>query len=269
MRNTVFILPLFVIFSCTTISEEKDIHLIADFDSKTIDTTGEYMVLHSLWDNEFAQIVPDPDNPELPNNVFMWEKSPEGQLWGGFILRLYDDQGIDLTTWEKLKFRIRSTESFSTVSVKLQKPHEIGVFNGEATIDGKANIWNDIEIDLTGIIAPHNNPSYFMFFPGGGEDINTRFYIDDIRLERPKLIAVSEIALKSGELQLQKGEFLQLSPTFLPKDATNTILAKWKSLNDDVVLVSSTGLIAVVGKGEALVTVEVAGVEASIKIVSE
>lgn len=250
-------------------SQENDVHLVLDFDGKTIDSVGEYIELHSVWDSENAGIVGDPGFPDKSNKVFMWTKNPEGQLWGGFIFRLFDERGIDLTTWENLKFRIRGTKPFNKISVKLQKPNEIGVFHSEIQIDGFPNTWHDIDIKLTDIIAPHNNPGYFMIFPAGGEDIHGIFYLDDLRFERPKLIPVADIIFNDRQLQLKKGDIRQLSPTFLPEDATNIKLVKWKSLNEDVVLVSSKGLISVVGKGEAEIKVDVAGVESSVKIFSE
>jgi hypothetical protein len=191
-------------------------------------------------------------------------------LYGGFIFGLYNKNGIDLTTWEYLAFRIRSTKDFDGVIVKLQKPGDIGVFYAHAELEGKANIWHDVKIELVDIVpAPDNNPSLFIIMPSGGDDIHARFCFDDLMFIRPKLIPVSDIVFDEKQLQLRKGDILQLNHTFLPGNATNINLARWKSSNEKVVLVSSKGLIAVVGKGETIVSVDVAGVESSIKIISK
>jgi len=256
-------------FSIKSISQEKDVFLILDFDKKTIDSHDNYIAEYWGWDTEKIAIVADPADPDQINKVLTWEKCIAGQLYGGFVFLMSDEKGIDFTTWEYLAFRLRGSKPFNGVTFKFLKPYEIYVIDGEVNFDGKAEIWHDVKIDIRNVKHPHNNPVLFMIFPAGGEEINAQFWFDDFRLEREKLIPVTEIRFDKSVLSLKKGSILQLEPQFEPLDATNANLVNWKSLNEEVVLVSSRGLISLVGKGDAIVTVNVAGVESSVRVISE
>lgn len=269
MKSFLLIILTLIALSLDSISQEKDVFLILDFDRKTIDGDNTTVSEYWGWDTENIAIAADPDDISKTNKVFTWEKCTASQLHGGFVFVMSDGNAIDFTSWEHMAFRIRSSKPFNGVTYKFLKQHEIYVIDGEVNFDGNAETWHDVKIDISQVKPPHNNPVMLLIFPAGGEEINAQFWLDDLKLERNRLIPVSKISFNNSVLLLEKGAILQLNPKTEPKDANNLHLASWKSSNEDVVLVSSRGLISVVGKGEAIVTVDIAGVESSVHIISE
>ena len=93
----------------------------------------------------------------------------------------------------------------------------------------------------------------------GSTDIASNF-VEILPMDHSAEVYVTGITLSRQSIEIDKGETASLAATVTPSDA-NYKTYSWSSSNDNVVTVSSSGVLTAVGVGEATVTATTHGVD--------
>lgn len=137
-----------------------------------------------------------------------------------------------------------TTESTWTVSVSSDGSDWTTVGDGQSATSMSKGVWVEVTRDLSNYSNVYVKIAY-----AGSTAVRA---IDDIIISPVK--SVEGVSLNKSTTTIEIGDTELLTAIFDPVDATNQVVS-WKSSDDDVATVSSTGLVTAVAKGAATITV--------------
>lgn len=129
------------------------------------------------------------------------------------------------------------------------------------TTDTTAVIWESSNSDVATVVD-----GKIKALGAGVTTITVRVgnFSDSITVE--VIVPIESIELNAESLNLNRGEDFDAVSTILPVDTTDKTLVSWTSSNSSVASVDQNGHIVAVGYGDAVITAEVSGHKAEIKV---
>lgn len=156
---------------------EEDLTLPIDFESTMIDYTFE------AFGNTSANVLENPDASGIntSSQVAQLIKSDGAETWGGAFLQLPDP--IDLSSMTEMEIKAWSPKSGIKVLLKLENATQGSIFHEVQVVNTKANEWELLSFDLSGIDTSKTYQKIVIFFdfdvPGDG----STYFFDDINLK--------------------------------------------------------------------------------------
>lgn len=156
---------------------EDEISLPIDFESTTLNYTFE------AFGNTSAGVLENPDASGIntSSQVAQLNKTNGAETWGGAFIQVANP--IDFSTMTEMEFKAWSPKSGIKVLLKLENATQSSIFHEVQVVNTKANEWELLSFDLSGIDTSKTYQKIVIFFDFEVTGDGSTYFFDDINLK--------------------------------------------------------------------------------------